>query len=100
MGGPCRQTDDIILSSNNFSPIGKNESCKFYGTYDGGGHTISGLRVSQLDGAIYYGLFGHVEFGTVKNVRLISPSVIVGNVDNGCDFLTNETNISIMVKRS
>ena len=72
-----RQTDDITLTGA-FTPIGYyNESSDkqfFYGTYDGGEHTITGLSVS---GDYYYaGLFGSVNAGgTVKNARLISPIV-------------------------
>ena len=72
-----RQTDNITLTGA-FTPIGYyNESSDkqfFYGTYDGGEHTITGLSVS---GDYYYaGLFGSVNAGgTVKNARLISPIV-------------------------
>ena len=76
------QTDDITLSSTNFEPIGKKDDTGFYGTYDGGGHTISGLQISRLNNIQYYGLFGCFYSGTIKNVRLINPSVDLGNVDN------------------
>ena len=87
-GYTFRQTANITLGTTGFIPIGhfgytlKN---RFSGTYDGGDYTISGLQISKLDDYEEYGLFGQVENGTVKNVRLVSPSVNVGNVDsNDC----------------
>ena len=70
------QTADIDLSSGgNFTPIGglyNNGHDRFYATYDGGHHTISGLTVESGG---YAGLFGYVYNGTVRNVRLVSPSI-------------------------
>ncbi len=66
------QTADITLIGD-FTPIGVNDVSHFQGTYDGGDHTISGLSVNGSE--IYAGLFSYVWNGTVKNVRLISPSV-------------------------
>ena len=65
-----KQTDDIPLDSsdpNNWTPIGGVYT--FTGSYDGGNHTITGLTItsSSLD----QGLFGHMNGGTVKNVKLI-----------------------------
>ncbi len=80
-GYTFRQTANITLGNTGFRPIGKNDDICFSGTYDGGDYTISGLHVSKIDGFYDYGLFGRVKNGTVKNVRLISPSVNVGNVD-------------------
>jgi len=70
-------------TENNFTAIGKsgNDSYRFKGTYDGEGHTISGIRIykdgtSQLDN--YQGLFGDVGgSGTVRNV-ILSDSRITG----------------------
>ena len=75
------QTADITLTGT-FAPIGGNSSSNtqcFKGTYDGGGHTISGLQVevtsSNLNSA-RAGLFSAVkENGVVRNVGLIAPSV-------------------------
>lgn len=72
-----RQTDNITLTGA-FTPIGyynrSSDKQFFYGTYDGGEHTITGLSVSG--DYLYAGLFGLVDAGgTVKNVRLISPIV-------------------------
>ena len=71
-GKTFRQTANINLSSGgNFTPIGGNY--KFEGTYDGGGHTISGLTVNS--NIPHVGLFSIITNGTVKNVILISPNV-------------------------
>ncbi len=52
---------------NNYSPIGKDNW--FSGTFDGQGHTISGIRISDTDGAtgVDKAIFGQVN-GTVKNL--------------------------------
>ena len=82
-GKTFRQTGNITLSSTNFTPIGTSTQRHFSGgTYDGGGYTISGLHISHLDDINFYGLFGYVKNGTVKNVRLVSPSGNVGNVSS------------------
>ena len=81
-GKTFRQTANITLGSTNFVPISINTSTYFSGTYDGGNYTISGLNVGTLNEVNYYGLFGYVLNGTVKNVRLDSPSVNVGNAIN------------------
>lgn len=64
-------TADISLSGNEFFGIPI-----FCGTFDGGGHTISGLLVQ--DSASEMGLFRHVEQGAViKNLTVtgtVSPS--------------------------
>ena len=73
-GMTFRQTADITLSQT-FTPIGvQGASYKWFrGTYDGGGHTISGLTVNTDNK--YAGLFGFVNNGTIKNVVLVSPNV-------------------------
>ena len=74
-GKTFRQTGDITLSSTNFDPIGYNSYHYFTGSYDGGDYTISDLNVGDLNYHLNYGLFGYVKNGTVKNVRLVSPTV-------------------------
>jgi len=76
------QTADITLTGT-FAPIGGNSSDNtdgFYGTYDGGGHTTSGLNVmvtsSDWSNSAVAGLFGRVRMGgVVRNVGLVSPAV-------------------------
>ena len=80
--------DNITLSDGNWTPIGSGiragsgfttESKPFTGTFDGKGHTISGMKVStegsqSKDYAL--GLFGIVSGGTVKNLNLENVSII------------------------
>ena len=61
----CTLTADIDLTGKDWMPIGTSNS--YSGTFDGGGHTITGLTVTTNDE--YAGLFGRLgKAGTVKNV--------------------------------
>ena len=63
----CTLTADIDLTGKDWSPIGTNFYNSYTGTFDGGGHTITGLTVTTNDQ--YVGLFGRLgKAGTVKNV--------------------------------
>ena len=68
----CTLTADITLTDN-WTPIG-NDSNRYTGTFDGEGHTISGLQLSSI-GSNNVGLFGYVDGGTVKNLNLTNVSV-------------------------
>ena len=61
---------DIDLTGKDWTPIGTDYDNAYTGTFDGGGHTITGLTVTTNDE--YAGLFGYLgnfgKFGTVKNV--------------------------------
>ena len=58
---------NIDLTGKEWTPIGTSFSNSYTGTFDGGGHTITGLTVTTNDE--YAGLFGCLgEAGTVKNV--------------------------------
>ena len=60
-------TGDITLTEE-WTPIGNFEN-RYTGTFDGGGHTITGLTVTTSDQ--YAGLFGYIgSGGTVKDVTL------------------------------
>ena len=62
-------TDDIDLTGIDWTPIGIDYNHQYTGTFDGGGHTITGLAVTGSDQ--YAGLFGRIgSGGTVKNVTL------------------------------
>lgn len=60
--------NDIDLESKEWTPIGKNYSYVYKGTFDGGGHTISGLKIDSTDQ--YQALFGYVKGGTIKNLTV------------------------------
>ena len=60
-------TADIDLTGKDWTPIGTNVDNSYKGTFDGGGHTITGLTFTTNDE--YAGLFGWLNrAGTVKNV--------------------------------
>ena len=74
--GKCfLQTADIdLIGITNWEPIGNrasgtSEGKRFSGTYDGGEHTIRNLRSVHPDRE-NVGLFGVVDAGEVKNLRL------------------------------
>ena len=67
----CTLTADIDLTGKDWTPIGTDYDNSYTGTFDGGGHTITGLTVTTNDE--YAGLFGYLgnfsnAAGTVKNV--------------------------------
>jgi len=69
-----RQTADIDLSGAAWTPIAVGGA--FRGTYDGGGHRITGLEVSVSgthDGA---GLFDQVQGGAVRDLVIVGPRVV------------------------
>ena len=61
---------NIDLTGKDWTPIGTDYDNAYTGTFDGGGHTITGLTVTTNDQ--HAGLFGYLgkfgKFGTVKNV--------------------------------
>ena len=61
---------NIDLTGKDWTPIGTSFDNSYTGTFDGGGHTITGLTITTNDQ--YAGLFGYLgnfgKFGTVKNV--------------------------------
>ena len=62
-------TADIDLTGKNWTPIGTSFHNSYTGTFDGGGHTITGLTVTTNDQ--FVGLFGSIGYaGTVKNVMM------------------------------
>ena len=73
-------TKDITLNGsadNQWTPIG-NYSKAYTGTFDGAGHTISGLYIDS--NAEYVGLFGYIgEGGSVQNLTLVDSSINSSN---------------------
>ena len=70
-----RLAADIDLQDEAFDPIGK--TAHFSGVFDGQGHVISGLRIT--DDSENTGLFAFVENGTVRNVGIASGTISGGN---------------------
>ena len=96
----AKLTQDIPLSSENWTPIGKDENTAYKGTFDGGGFTISGLVINIEDSGTYKenvnvfaGLFGCIigdetesggNRGVVKNVKVADAKInvtITGNAE-------------------
>lgn len=61
--------NDIDLKDKEWTPIGKNSSYAYKDTFDGGGYTISGLKIDSTDQ--YQALFGYVKGGTIKNLTVV-----------------------------
>ena len=74
---------DITLTGNitltgDWTPIGTSISNAYKGTFDGGGHTITGLTVTTSDQ--YAGLFGYIgSGGKVKDVTLENVQITNDN---------------------
>ena len=64
---------------NNYTPIGKLDK-GFYGSFDGQGHTISGIKINNPD-ADFQGVFGNLK-GKVNNL-VVSNCSIVGSQNIG-----------------
>lgn len=103
-------TVDITLdSSEAWTPIVPDNTHYYTGTFDGKGHTISGLNVTGE--FVYAGLFGTVKDGTIKSLTVagkVSPSnsqcivggivgyasnAVIKNCSNHCSFTGRTTSI-------
>ena len=60
---------DIDLTEVSWTPMGWDEEHYFSGTFDGAGHTISGMNVTSEEEWIYVGLFGFTD-GNIKNLTV------------------------------
>ena len=73
---------DIDLTGKAWTPIGTSFDNSYKGTFDGGGHTITGLTVTTNDQ--FVGLFGYLNrAGMVKNV-VMEGIQITSNHMFGC----------------
>ena len=73
---------NIDLTGKDWTPIGTSFKNSYTGTFDGGGHTITGLTVTTNDK--YAGLFGYLNrAGMVKNV-VMEGVLITSNHMFGC----------------
>ena len=65
----AKLTADVNMNENFWVPIG-TAGKPYTGTFDGNGHTISGLEITKASTAdAEYGMFGHLN-GTVKNLTV------------------------------
>ena len=70
-GGTVKLLRDVELTDT-WTPVG-DSSTPFKGTFDGGGHKITGLKITS---GSYIGLFGYVGAGAViENVKLAGAEV-------------------------
>ena len=73
---------DIDLTGKDWTPIGTDYDNSYKGTFDGGGHTITGLTVTTNDE--YVGLFGWLNrAGTVKNVVMEGVQITSNQIYGG-----------------
>ena len=86
--------NDATSTENNYTAIGKrpdsDTDIPFSGTFDGDGHTVSGIRIYKSGNAwtdAFQGLFGFVENGTVRNVTVADARITgeqnVGGIAGG-----------------
>ena len=72
--GTAITVTDGVPSGSNWTPIGTNYNHQFTGTIDGGGHTLSGLRISSTTSNT--GFIGYLGTGgAVKNLTLANAVV-------------------------
>ena len=75
-------TADIDLTGKDWTPIGTDYDNSYKGTFDGGGHTITGLTFTTNDE--YAGLFGWLnKAGTVKNVVMEGVQITSNQIYGG-----------------
>ena len=102
----CILAADITLPTvaegeSNWTPIGTYDHYynRYTGTFDGGGHTITGLTINQ-SGTDHVGLFGCIGGrGTVKNLTLENVNItghdnvggVVGSTDDYLNIVTGCT---------
>ena len=73
---------DIDLTGKDWTPIGTSFHNSYTGTFDGGGHTITGLTVTTNDEGV--GLFGYLgKAGTVKNVVMEGVQITSNQIYGG-----------------
>lgn len=90
--------DDLDMNNKNFVDytIGYNDEHMFSGTFDGQGHTIRNLKIRGENSN--RGLFGWIDKGTVKNLKLVDVDIEAG--DDDCDVgaicgkMTNHSTVS------
>ena len=74
-------TADIDLTGKDWTPIGTDYDNAYTGTFDGGGHTITGLTVTTNDE--YAGLFGYL--GNFNNGAATVKNVVMDGIQITCN---------------
>lgn len=73
---------DLDMNNRNFNgyTIGWDDDHKFGGTFDGQGHIIKNLKIEGKDDN--RGLFGKMDNGRVKNLKLVNVDIHCGDGDD------------------
>ena len=83
----CTLTDDIDLKGIDWTPIGDYEN-PYTGTFDGGGHTITGLTINQSGSYVgmidFLGSGGTVQNLTLENVNITGGDIVGSVVGDNC----------------
>ncbi len=82
-------TADIDLGGDEWTPIGyvtgsdasTNYKTVFSGVFDGAGYTVSNFKITKYNTA-YFGLFGYVVNGTIKNLNIDNANINVDSSNN------------------
>ena len=82
--------NSIALTSDIWTPIGNNGN-RFAGTFDGQGHTISGVKMPLY--FQYMGFFGYLNNATVKNLTVAGELSILGNNNGGIAAYANNSTL-------
>ena len=64
----------LDYNGTGWRPIGEISHAAFSGTLDGNGHSITGMRIKDTSSE-YVGLFGYIDNGTVKNLRMVNADI-------------------------
>jgi hypothetical protein len=57
-----------------FDPVGPDDDTGFTGSFDGDGHTITGLTVDRPD-SLWVGLFGYVDSAEIRDLTLADSTI-------------------------
>jgi len=78
LGGDIDASDtDGYNDGDGFAPVGSDDETAFTGSFDGDGHTITGLTIDRPD-SLWVGLFGYIDSVEIHNVTL-ADSTITGD---------------------
>ena len=85
--------EDIDLENKEWTPIGKSLEKSFQGTFEGGWHTVSYLKVTRTNENV--GLFGYVADAEIRNLTVTEADItgsqnvggIAGNAGAGTSFI-------------
>ena len=85
--------NDIDMNGVAFDGIGSSYD-HFMGSFDGDGHTISNVTIDRSNGINDVGFFGHILYGTVKNLIIDGASITGKNYVGGIIGYSYQTTVS------